>query len=56
MSAWIPVPINQTPENNAGAKQKTVVFESPQNGSSFTVENPGRKDYPNQNVLNPYPD
>jgi len=53
-NAWIPTPPNTQPEQNAKATAVTATVTVPDN--FFVLTNPGRKDYPNQNLLNPYPD
>lgn len=51
---WIPVPPQTAPEQEYEAQN--VTYTSTQPNNFFVVSNPGRKDYPNQNLLNPYPD
>jgi len=45
-----PAKPNTTPEQDAGAVPVTFVSES-QGENFFILVNPGRKDYPNQNLL-----
>ena len=51
MAGWIPVPPNTAPEQDAAAQPVNEVFDPI--GTYSVIENPGRDDYPNQNILNP---